>query len=428
MPHLNSGRRTLIAVVSCLALTPACRAYSVLSHEALIDALWDAKLKPALLSMYPDATPDELNKAHGYAYGGAIIQDLGYYPHGSKQFSDLTHYVRTGDFIVALIHESRSLDDLAFSLGALSHYVSDLDGHRLATNVGEPMLYPRLQRKFGKFVTYEDSPAAHLKTEFGFDVLEVAKGRFAPEAYHDFIGFYVPQPLVERAFRDTYGLEIQDLFQDFPRAIESFRKAVSKTIPMATRIAWAEKKHEIERSQPGMTRQRFVYVMSRSSYEREWGKEYDRPSAGDQTLAIILKLLPPIGPLRALKLRMPTPPVEKLFMESFDRSAKQFAGMVNVALDGSLRLEPRNYDVGVVTSAGAYRLDDDVQAYWLALLARKNFTTVTPAIRGELLDYYGDLSALIATRRNEKKWRQLVAELRQLKAEPVTEAIAARQP
>jgi hypothetical protein len=194
------GLRTLISAFLCVAITGDCCAYSVLSHEALIDALWDAKLKPALLSRYPHATPQQVKEAHGYAYGGAIIQDLGYYPHGSKQFSDLTHYVRTGDFIIALVQESRNLDDLAFALGALSHYVSDVDGHRFATNLGEPMLYPRLQRKYGDFITYEDNPAGHLKTEFGFDVIEVAKGRFAPEAYHDFIGFYVAEPLVQEHF------------------------------------------------------------------------------------------------------------------------------------------------------------------------------------------------------------------------------------
>jgi hypothetical protein len=391
-------------------------AYSVLSHEALIDAVWDTRLKPALLSTYPDATPEQLRKAHGYAYGGAIIQDLGYYPHGSKRFSDLTHYVRTGDFIVALLKQSRSLNDLAFALGALSHYVSDLDGHRLATNVGEPILYPRLQRKYGNFITYENNPIGHLKTEFGFDVLEVAKGNFAPEAYHDFIGFDVAQPLVERAFRDTYGLEMSDLFKDFPRAVESFRRAVSNTIPMATRVAWAAKQKEIERAQPGMTRKRFVYIMKRSSYEHNWGKQYDRPTLGDRTLALIVKLLPPIGPLRDLKLMIPTPAVEKLFIDSFDRSTKQFAEKINEVMSGSLKLEPKNYDVGVVTPPGSYRLDDQAQCYWLTLLAAKNLTTVTPAIRNELLRYYSDLEAPIATKNDRKKWRQLVAELQQLKA------------
>ena len=425
---MNRGLRTLFAILLCIGLGPGCGAYSVLSHEALIDALWDTKLKPALLSRYPDATPEQLKKAHGFAYGGAIIQDLGYYPHGSKQFSDLTHYVRTGDFILALVRESRSLDDLAFSLGALSHYVSDLEGHRFATNVGEPILYPRLQRKYGDFITYEDNPAGHLKTEFGFDVLEVAKGNFAPEAYHDFIGFYVAEPLVERAFHDTYGLDVQDLFKDFPRAIGSFRHAVSKTIPMATRIAWAEKQNEIERSQPGITRQRFIYVMSRSSYERNWGKQYDTPTARDRMLAFVLKLVPPIGPLRAVKLKMPTPPVEKLFRDSFDHSAKQFAQTIDRAMDGSLHLESKNYDVGVVTPAGAYRLDDNVQAYWLALLAGKDFATVTPAIRSELLNYYSDLNAPIATKRDQKKWRQLLAQLQELKASAPAQTTAAGEP
>jgi hypothetical protein len=414
--YLNRGPRILIGGCICIALAADCGAYSVLSHEALVDALWDTKLKPALLSTYPGATPEQLKKAHGYAYGGAIIQDLGYYPHGSKQFSDLTHYVRTGDFIVALLKQSRSLNDLAFALGALSHYVSDLDGHRLATNVGEPILYPRLRRKYGNFITYEDNPAGHLKTEFSFDVLEVAKGNFAPEAYHDFIGFDVARPLVERAFRDTYGLEMSDLFKDFPRTVESFRRAVSKTIPMATRVAWAAKQKEIERARPGMTRKRFIYLMKRSSYERNWGKQYDRPTPVDRTLALIVKLLPPIGPLRALKLKIPTPAVEKLFMDSFDRSAKQFAEKINRAMSGRLELEPRNYDVGVITPAGSYRLDDQAQCYWLTLLAAKNLTTVTPAIRKELLSYYSDLEAPIATKKDKKKWRQLVTELQQLQA------------
>jgi hypothetical protein len=381
-----------------------------------VDALWDTKLKPALLSRYPDATPEQLKEAHGYAYGGAIIQDLGYYPHGNKQFSDLTHYVRTGDFIVALMRESRSLNDRAFALGALSHYVSDIDGHRLATNIGEPILYPQLARKYGNFITYEDSPAGHLKTEFGFDVLEVAKGRFAPEAYHDFIGFYVASSLLERAFRDTYGLGLQDLFKDFPRAVESFRRAVSNTIPRATRVAWAEKRQDIERSQPGITRHQFVYIMSRSSYEHDWGKQYDRPTASDEILAFVLKLLPPVGPLRAVKLKIPTPPVEKLFMDSFNRSAQELAHTIDRVNDNSLRLAPKNYDVGVVTPAGVYRLDDETHAYWLALLASKHFATVTLPIRSELLGYYRNLDAPIETRKDKKKWCQLVTQIQELKA------------
>jgi hypothetical protein len=390
--------------------------YSVLSHEAVVDAAWDVVLKPLLLSCYPNATPQELKMAHGYAYGGAIIQDMGYYPHGSEQFSDLTHYVRTGDFIVALVKESQDLNELAFALGAMSHYVSDCDGHRFATNVAEPIMYPRVRRRYGNYVTYEQDPAAHLDTEFGFDVLEVAQGNFAPQAYHDFIGFYVAKGVLERAFRDTYGLELTDVFRDFDLAVGSYRRAVSKTIPMATRVAWAQKKDEIQRSQPSMTRKHFVYVMSRSSYERNWGKQYDRPTVGAQILAFLLKLVPPVGKLKALKFRMPTPDTEKLFMASFNRATKQFGVRLDDVRNKSLQLENMNYDVGVVTRAGEYRLEDNVQAYWLNKLAEKKYSTASPEIRAEIIQYFGNLTAPIALRTDRKKWHLLTVQLEQLRS------------
>jgi hypothetical protein len=224
-------------------------------------------------------------------------------------------------------------------------------------------------------------------------------------------------------------VDVNDLFKDFHRAIESFRRAVSKTIPMATRIAWAEKKNQIQRSQPGITRRKFIYIMSRSRYEQNWGKQYDRPTVGDQILSLLLKVLPPIGPIRAVKLKMPTPAVEKLFMNSFDRSAHQLSRAIDHAMDQSLQLDSKNYDVGVVTPAGVYRLDDDVQAYWLDLLARKHFTTVTPAIRTELLAYYSNLDAPVATKRDSKKWQQLLSELQLLKASaPAVQTAAAGAP
>jgi hypothetical protein len=392
--------------------------YSVLSHEAVVDALWDVKLKPVLLARFPNSTPEALKHAHGYAYGGAIIQDLGYYPHAKKEFSDLTHYVRTGDFIEALISEAQNLNELAFALGALSHYMTDLDGHRYAVNVGEPILYPKLEKKYGKFITYEDSPADHLKTEFGFDVLEVAKGNFAPEAYHDFIGFYVAKETLQRAFRDTYGLDLQDVFSDFDRAVGSYRRTASKAIPKATRVAWASRQTEIQKLQPGITRQKFEYVMSRSSYERNWGKQYDSPSTGERMLGFILKILPPIGPLKVLQFKVPTPDVENLFTKSFDRSAAQYRTTLEALGKGGLNLPNKNYDVGAMTRPGEYGLEDNVRAFWLHMLAKKKFATVTTPIRAELVHYYSDLNAPIHTKENRDQWKQLLAELQQLKAVP----------
>jgi hypothetical protein len=408
--------RALPVLLCGLAAAGSMAGYSVLSHEAVVDALWDVRLRPYLLARYPAATADDLKRAHGYAYGGAIIQDLGYYPHGGIQFSDLTHYVRTGHFVVALISEAHDLNELAFALGALSHYTSDLDGHGLATNLAEPMLYPRLRKKFGSPITYEDNPVGHLKTEFGFDVLEVARGNFAPQAYHDFIGFYVSKELVARAIRDTYGLDLADLFSNFDLAIASYRSVVSRIIPRATRVAWAQKKDEITQAQPGMTRRRFTYIMKRSSYEREWGKRLQEPNALEEFLAILLKIIPPVGPLRALRLTIPTPAVERLFMASFNRTVDQYGATLQAAEQRKIDLPDRNYDVGEVTPAGVYRLNDDTQAFWLHKLAAKKFATVTPAMKHELLAFYQDLNAPIDTKKNPRQWRQTLQELQQLQA------------
>jgi hypothetical protein len=416
--------RALPFLLLGLSAAGSLRGYSVLSHEAVVDALWDVKLRGILLERYPAATADDLRRAHGYAYGGAIIQDLGYYPHGGIQFSDLTHYVRTGDFVEALLKEAHDLNELAFALGALSHYVSDLDGHRLGTNVAEPMLYPRLRKKFGTPITYEDNPAGHIKTEFSFDVLEVARGNFAPQAYHDFIGFYVSKELMARAIRDTYGLELTDLFSNFELAISSYRSAVSRLIPRATRIAWAQKRDEIQQVEPGVTHRHFVYIMRRSSYEREWGRRLQEPNVLEEFLAILLKLIPPIGPLAVLQLKVPTPPVEQLFMASFNRVASQYGEELDAAEKKNLDLADKNYDVGVVTPAGVYRLNDDTQAFWLHKLAEKNFATVTPPIKQELLDFYKDLNAPIDTKRKPKEWQQTLGELQGLKGQANTHTAA----
>lgn len=423
MPRSNLLRFAVLSVAA-IQLANGC---SVFSHEAVIDASWDSALRPALLSVYPHATAEELKDAHGYAYGGAIIQDLGYYPHGSKKFSDMTHYVRTGDFLLALIHESQSLDELAFALGALSHYSSDLHVHSSATNPGEAILYPKLERRFGPIVTYEEDPEAHLKTEFGFDVLEIAKGRFAPEAYHDFIGFYVAPDVLTRAFEDTYGINLKQIFPNFERSINSYRRDVSIWIPRATRIAWAQREKDIQKSQPGITRRRFVYVLKRASYEHDWGRDYERPSLLDRILSVLLKIIPPIGPLRALQFKMPTPQVEALFMKSFDASLQQYDRQLAARVKGdALQLGNPNYDLGRVAKPGEYRLQDEAYAFWVKTAGDNHFSELGPEARKEILRYYSDPASPNTVKHDPKKWQVLQQALATLRSEPVRAADSPR--
>src|SRR5437660_6311008 len=146
---LRTGMILLIMVISC----GRSNGYSVLTHEEIVDLLWTAEIRPLLLKRYPGLSEDQIREAHAYAYGGAVIQDLGYYPFGSKQFSNLVHYVRTGDFVHEMLLESADVNEYAFALGALAHYTSDITGHP-AVNQSVAIEFPKLQRKYGKVVTY----------------------------------------------------------------------------------------------------------------------------------------------------------------------------------------------------------------------------------------------------------------------------------
>src|ERR1700693_1638007 len=322
---------TIVALALSLGWPSEAAAYAVLAHEAIIDSAWDTNIRPLLLMRFPDATGEQLKEAHGYAYGGAIIQDMGYYPHGSFFFSDLTHYVRSGDFVLALIRDSKDLDGYAFALGALAHYAADNQGHPLGTNLAVPLLYPKLEKKFGHSVTYEEDRLAHVKTEFGFDVLEVAQGRYAPDNYHDFIGFEVSVPLLEQAFQETYGLDLKTVLTDEDKVLGSYRHDVSQLLPKATRIAWDLKKNEIMKDQPGITKRKFLFNLSKASYQKKWGKNYQPPTFGEKVIAFLIRLIPKFGPLKVLQLRTPTPETERMFEASFNTTLDRYRQLLTQA-------------------------------------------------------------------------------------------------
>jgi hypothetical protein len=389
--------------------------YSVLTHEALIDSTWDSAIKPLLLKRFPASTADQLTEAHGYAYGGSIIQDLGYYPFGSKLFSDLTHYVRSGDFILDMIRESQDLDEYAFALGALAHYAADNNGHRMATNVSVPLLYPDLRTKFGKTITYADDPFSHTKTEFGFDVFQAAKSRYAPDAYKAFIGFQVAKPVLQRAFEDTYGLRIEQVFFNVDLAIGSYRRAVGSVLPALTKVAWQIRGPEIRKDAPGITRKKFLYNLSRSSYEKNWGAAYQRPGVRSRMLAGFFRIVPKAGPFKALAFKRLTPEVEKLYMAGFNASIDRYREMLAGVGTGGLKLPNDNFDVGAATKAGGYKLADAAYATLLHKLDGHH-TDMPQDLRRDILAFYQDLSLPIATKANVRDWTRLQAELDRLAA------------
>ncbi len=356
--------RALLAVVVVLGMTRSAAAYSVLAHESNIDALWDAQIRPLLLAKYPRTSSDALLAARAYAYGGSVVQDVGYYPFGSHFFTNLVHYVNTGDFVERLLRDAGDVNEYAFAIGALCHYASDNAGHTLAVNKAIPLIYPKLRRKYGDSVPYEKAPKEHILVEFAFDVLLVAHGAYKLQAYHDFIGFKVATPLLERAFLETYGLETKDLFFNQDLAIGTFRHAVGTTIPNVTKVAWEKKQEQIQKNTPGILRDRFVLSLPRAAYEKEFGADYRKPKGFARILGFLYKLLPKIGPLRPLAFKVPTPEAEKLFLDSLTRTRERFGSALTQLRRGALQMPNINLDTGLPERRGEYPLADETFLEW----------------------------------------------------------------
>lgn len=415
----SPSRRTLarfaLAIACLFASAVDAAAYSVLAHEAIIDAAWDASILPALRARFHPSDA-ELKQARAFAYGGSLIQDIGYYPFSARFFGDLTHYVRSGDFVDAMVRDSRDVTEYAFALGALAHYAADNAGHPLAVNRAVPVMYPKLRARFGDEVSYVESPSAHLKTEFGFDVVQVARGRYATDAYHDFIGFEVSKPVMERAFASTYGLELKDVFNALDLAIGTFRWTVSRTVPAMTKVAWQLKEKEIVALDPSATRASFLFGLTRADYEKKWGGGYRTPGFGHKFLALLMRVVPRVGPFKPLAFQAPTAETERWFRESFDNTVANYRRLTDDAARSRLSIANRNFDTGRPIKAGDYPLVDATYARLVQRLAeRRAAGAVVPApLLKNIAAFYADLEAPIETRKHKREWTRLLRDLDRL--------------
>ena len=410
-----SLNKCLLALLFIFILKPSqSKAYSILSHEAVVDASWEKDIKPALKLRYPMATDSELLVAHSYAYGGCLTADMGYCPFGSKYFTNLAHYVCTGDFVSALLSEAQNLNEYAYAIGALSHYMADKYGHSLATNHVVPLVYHRLEKKYGNVVTYDENEMAHSRTELSFDVLQVARGNYVTQSYHDFIGFNIATPVLERAFIKVYGQDLNDVFGDFDLAVGTFRWAVKSLMPSITRAAWVLKRDDIKKSMPSATAKTFHYKIRRRDYELEFGKKRQKISFSDRMLAFFIRILPKVGPLKIFKFKDPGPEGEKLFIQSFNAVLLNYSQAIKQLNDGSLVLPNINFDTGDPTQFGKYPLADVTYDQLLLKLQDNKFDDLTVKLKTNVEIFYNKADTTILAK-EDPDWQKSYTALQNIK-------------
>src|SRR6201997_1811516 len=380
----------LILSAITFSAVPA-NAYSVLTHEELIDLAWNSSIRPLLLARFPGATDAQLVEAHAYAYGGCVIQDMGYYPFGKKFFSDLTHYVRSGDFVAWLFRNARTIDEYAFAIGALSHYLGDSIGHSEAINPITAIEFPKLKRKFGSSVTYDQSPHGHIRTEFAFDVDELSDAAFAPPAYLEYIGLSVPRKFLAQAFIDTYGFDIHEVLGRARPAIRSYRTSARSFIPAFAEAEVVLHRHQFPPHPDDEAYRTFKDRVARTSYERHWKHTYRGPGFKAHLLAILVFIVPKVGAAADLKIKIPSTDTEAQYLRSVNHTVDTFRDELR-----KLGTEPKtlialpniDLDTGRHVKRGEYPLTDQTYAKLLERLTSKPDRTVPIDVQQNIFRYY----------------------------------------
>lgn len=453
----------LFAVAICvclLALARPASAYSLLTHEQLIDLTWQSSIVPLLLSRYPTLTPAQIEHARAYAYGGCVIQDIGYYPYGNVFFSDLTHYVRSGDFIINLFRNAGNADELAFAVGALSHYIGDNIGHSEATNLSVPIEFPKLADKYGRVVNYAQGKHQHVQTEFAFDIDEIAHHRFAPLDYLRHVGLEVPTKQLSLAFYQTYGLR-----EDFTSTrhqrinIGAYRFAVHGFIP---RIAYAvtilHRRHEVA-DIDNADLQKLTSEITAVAQQNDWHAYHKNSGIGTYALAGLIYIVPKIGPFKLLDVKGPTQQTEAEYVQSvvassdeLKRALRRFtpppatvstaalAAAADTASDPSPSETPlptrrhgtlvipsestnprhplpnRDLDTGFQTLPAGYPLTDNTYATLLHRITLTPAVPVPPGIKEDILTFYANLALPFATKADPGSWATVQKDLLTLDA------------
>ena len=388
--------------------------YSFLSHQNLIDVAWKQSILPVLRERFPSSTKAQLREARAYAYGGATIQDMGYYPFGHEFFSDLTHYVRAGDFVTNLLLNARTLDEYAFALGALAHYVGDNNGHEYATNLSTPVEFPKLEKKFGPVVTYDQAPHAHIRTEFAYDVDQLSHGRFAPPGYLHSVGFKVPRASLERAFVETYGVPLRSVLGRPRPAIKGYQSSVEHLLP---RVAEAEVLIHPKDFPPDQNTPEFRAFLARqhqSDSENGWQKHGRKLDFQTHALAFLIRITPKIGPGSVLSIRGPNAKTERWYIASMNRSIAAYEKYLReLAKDPRkpLYLPNRDLDTGNPVRPGNYALTDQTYARLLGKLTHNPKRPIPASLKKNVLAYYSAPQAPISTKKNPKKWKRVQQEL-----------------
>ena len=218
---------------------------------------------------------------------------------------------------------------------------------------------------------------------------------------------------------------LNDVLKHEDLSIGSYRFAVSRMIPEMTQIALRTHKKDMMKETPDFAKEKFLYRLSRSDYEKEWGKDYTKPGFGARLSAILLRYMPKIGPFKAMAFNNPTRQTEDMYFKSINTTVDRYRVFLEQVRAGSLELANYDLDTGKETKAAEYSLTDETYAKLLGQLAERKFDLTSPDLRENILSFYSDLSLPLETKKDSARWQSVLSSLDQLKLDIPTPVLVA---
>ena len=384
---------------SLLLIVPADgRAFSVTAHQGVVDQAWGLTLVPLIRQRFPNATDRELTEAHAYARGGSISPILVLSARESFVFrpAALRSHRR---FRQPSVNWGQLSGRICVRLGMLGHYEAPA-GIRKRPIFRCPSSIPSSSRNTATPSPMRTHPRAPTNS------IRCAAGRSSQrntDLFEHSIDFKVPRDALERAFAETYGLQLNDLFDNYDIAIYTYRWGFRTIINEGTGIAWALYRKDIESNEPGVTSKEFVREISRGDFERQFGKAFLEPGYLPRFVGFLGTLVPDVGPLKRLPFKPLPDSVQKLYFRAYRHASERYVHEVAAICANKAWLENINLDTGRADKSGEYAPADEAWVDLLELHDKSHFANVRDDLASDFRAHFRDRNASLAFEDSESK-------------------------
>ena len=148
------------------------------------------------------------------------------------------------------------------------------------------------------------------------------------------------------------------------------------------------------------------------------GKGYRKPGIGARILAFFLKIVPKVGPFKAVSFKIPTTKTENMYIASVNDTVEDYAQLLHQVNGHDLTLRNLDFDTGKESKAGEYTLADKTYAHLVDDLCKKSDNPVPPELKANIAQFFAD-AKVPSSKKEAQDWNKLQDDLTKLRQAPI---------